>query len=72
VGVTSTSSGGAPAKKALLVILACLAAFFVAGCSEGANEIAQNETKASTDTTREEETAEVSSDKPTQHHLRPR
>jgi N-acetylglucosamine-6-sulfatase len=47
--VTRTSSGGALAKKAVLVILACLAAFFVAGCS-GDDRSAQEEgAEASTD-----------------------
>jgi N-acetylglucosamine-6-sulfatase len=38
--------------------------FLVAGCSGDANETARDETEASTDTTRKEETAEVSDDKP--------
>jgi N-acetylglucosamine-6-sulfatase len=63
VGVTPTSGGGTPAKKALLVILACLVAFLV-GCSGGTGEAVQDETEASTDTTREEETAGSSGAKP--------
>lgn len=47
--VTRTSSGGALAKKAVLVILACLAAFFVAGCSGGDRSAQEEGAEASTD-----------------------
>jgi arylsulfatase A-like enzyme len=53
-------------KAVLLVILSCLAALLVAGCSGGIGETAQEETEASTQpgTAQEESSAESSAERP--------
>ncbi|MDQ3637054.1 MAG: sulfatase, partial [Actinomycetota bacterium] len=49
VGVVPTRSGGSLARRALLVVLACLVAFFVAGCSGAGGASQEEEAEASAD-----------------------
>jgi len=49
VGVVPTRSGGSLARRALLVILACLAAFSIAGCSGVGGAVQEEEAEASVD-----------------------